>query len=122
MRNINEYIIEKLHLDKDSEFEKVEPFAADRFNVGDIIVGVYTYNSRHVTFYEVINVKGKTITVKELKDKVVKGGMQNGEVEPKLGEYTGKEFSGRINKYGNLKIDGDLCHLWSGDPESVYSD
>lgn len=122
MRNINEYIIEKLHLDKDNEFDKVEPFDAAKFNVGDIIVGVYTYNSRHVTFYEVIQVKGKTITVKELKDKLVKGSMQNGEVAPKLGEYTGKEFSGRINKYGNLKIDGDLCHFWSGDSESVYTD
>lgn len=122
MKDISKYITEKLHLNKDSEFEKIDSFDATNFTVGDIIVGVYQYTARHVTFYEVIDVKKSKITVKELKDKIVKGSMQYGEVMPKLNEYTGKELSGRINKYKNLKIDGDLCHLWSGKSESVYSD
>lgn len=94
----------------------------DGYHIGDIAVSACSYGSRHVQFYEITNIKGKTITAKRLLQKVVGGDWQNGECMPILGQYdTNPEVKCRVGKRG-LRIDDCYTYKWNGKPEQFYTD
>ena len=94
----------------------------DGYHIGDIVVSAYSYSSRHVDFYEITNIKGKTITAKRLLQKVVSGDWQNGTCIPVLGQYDTKpEVKCRVGKRG-LRINDCYTYKWNGKPESFYTD
>ena len=94
----------------------------DGYHIGDIAVSDHSYESRHVDFYEITNIKGKTITVKRLLQKIVSGNLQNGTCMPILGKYdTTPEIKCRVGKRG-LRIDDYYTYKWNGEPEQFYTD
>ena len=96
-----------------------------KYKIGMIMSAPFSYSSRHNYWYEIVGVKGKaTIIVRELAQRIVSsdGYNQNGTSEPILGKYTGEPFNARIDKRGNLKIEGRLAEEWNGKPEPFYTD
>ena len=120
MNNLKEYIIEKLHLDKDIELGDSKPGDPSTWSVGDIIVSIFSYSMVIVDFYEITKRTNKSFVLKKLKEKIVKGDGQRGESVPLPGEYDTNEpeVKARINKFGDVKIDRAYCHLWDGNPVS----
>ena len=96
-----------------------------KYKIGMILSAPYSYSARIPCFYEVVGVKGKsTIIVRELEQKIVSGDSQNGTCVPIPGKYEKKspEIKCRINKYGDIRIEGRYTYEWSGKPESFYTD
>ena len=96
-----------------------------KYKIGMILSAPYSYSARIPYFYEVVGVKGKsTIIVRELEQKIVSGDSQNGTCVPIPGKFdkNSKEISCRINKYGDIRIEGRYTYEWSGKPESFYTD
>lgn len=115
MKSINLYIIEKLHIDKDTQvYDKSKP---TNWEVGDIIVGIDSGNTVWINFYKIVKVLGKSFDVRQLKEKIVKGDGQRGESVPELDKYESNEIKRiRINKFGSAKIGYEYCYIWSGNP------
>lgn len=95
------------------------------YKVGMIMSAPFMYSSRHNYWYEIVGVKGKaTVIVRELMQEIVSsdGYNQNGYSKPILGKYAGEPFNARIDKRGNLKIEGRWASEWDGKPEQFYTD
>lgn len=102
-----------------------EAIGLGKFKIGMILSAPYSYSARIPCFYEVIGVKGKsTIIVRELEQKIVSGDSQNGTCVPVPGKFekNAKELSCRINRQGDIRIEGKYTYKWSGKPESFYTD
>ena len=96
-----------------------------KYKIGMIMSAPFMYSSRHNYWYEIVGVKGKaTIVVRELMQRIVSsdGYNQNGYSEPILGQYAGEPFNARLDKRGNLKIEGRWASEWNGEPEQFYTD
>lgn len=98
-----------------------------KYKIGMILSAPFSYSARIPCFYEVIGVKGKsTVIVRELMQKIVSsdGYNQNGTCVPIPGmfEKNAKEIKCRINKFGNIRIDGKYTYEWNGKPEQFYTD
>lgn len=96
-----------------------------KYKIGMIMSAPFAYSSRHNYWYEIVGVKGKaTIIVRELMQKIVSsdGYNQNGYSKPILGEYAGEPFNARLDRRGNLKIEGRYASEWNGEPEPFYTD
>ena len=124
MENINTYILEKLRINKNIEIsDKVDPYDARNYKIGDIICVVYQYSSRHVHFFKITGFKGKTIVqMKELKKKTVSGDWQNGSCVPTEEIIDSEDTIAKINNKGRLKLKDYFCYLWNGEPEDFYTD
>lgn len=73
-------------------------------NVGDLFVSTWGFEQTNVDFYEVVEKKGSTVTVREIAAARVEGseyshGMAD-EVVPVKGEYIGEPMKKRLNQYG----------------------
>lgn len=104
-----------------------EAIGLGKYKIGMILSAPYQYSARIPYFYEVIGVKGKsTIIVRELEQKIVSGDSygQNGTCVPVPGKFekNTKELNCRINKQGDIRIEGRYTYEWSGKPESFYTD
>lgn len=123
MKNIDGYIIEKLHLNKDIK-SKVDLDDPSGWQVGDILVGQCGYSMTIVDFYEIVSITAshKTFVLKHVKDKIVSGNGMQGTSVPDEGHYedNGKEIKVRVNKNNRVKTDNTYLSLWSGEP--VYFD
>lgn len=104
-----------------------ETIGLGKYKIGMILSAPYQYSARIPHFYEIIGVKGKsTIIVRELEQKIVSGDGygQNGTCVPVPGKYENKssEIKCRINRQGDIRIEGRYTYEWSGKPESFYTD
>lgn len=118
MKDINLYITEKLHLNKDMK-SKVDYDDPSGWQVGDILVGQWGYSMIIVDFYEIIKTTGshKTFVLKKLKEKIVSGSGMQGTSVPDEGKYEDdKEIRARVNKYNRVKVDNAYLSLWNGEP------
>ena len=123
MKNIHNYLTEKLHVGAGMKSEKLEDDDPRGWNVGDILVSQWGYSMTIVDFYEIVKTtaSGKTFIVKHLKDKIVSGNGMQGKSVPVKGEYeSNEEIRARVNKYNRVKIDHSSLSLWNGEP--VYFD
>lgn len=117
MINLSKYIFEKLSINKDTKIK--DPNAKpDKWEVGDIVVCIFSGSMTLVKFCEIVKRTNKSFTLKRLKDKVVKGDGMQGKKIPIEGEYekNDKEIIGRVNKWGHVKADSYFCSLWDGEP------
>jgi len=116
MLDFKNYIIEKLSkINKDTKLDNTGP---ETWEVGDIIVATFSYSMTIVKFYEIIKRTNKSFTLRQLKDKVVKGDGMQGEMVAIEGEYEKgeKDVIARINKFGSVKFDSYYCNRWDGKP------
>ena len=121
MKTIDNYINEKLVLNKQSQVtkEKVNPNDPANFKVGDILCGTWGYNMVIPAFYKIIKKTNKTFVLKELKEKLVSG-HYNGNFEVVATDKfeNDKEIKVRPNKINRLVITNKRLSLslWDGEP------
>lgn len=120
MRKINEFILEKLHIDKDTKKQTKDLYDCSQWEVGDIIVSRYSSSTIWIHFYELVRRTEKMFELKKLKEKIVKGDGQRGESVALPGQYDEREkenIKARLNKWGSVAIDKyTRCFLWNGEP------
>lgn len=122
MKLINNYINEKLVLNKTTKIIKSDPNNPDTWKVGDILAGTAGYSMRLPEFYKIVKRTAKSFTVQQMKGKIVSG-HRNGQWEEIADEdapLIEKTYTGRIRKYGGVQVNGVNVHLWDGKP--LYGD
>lgn len=89
-----------------------------------ILSAPYDYSARYPHFYKVVGLKGKTVIVRELKQKLVSGCYQYGSVMPIVDEFDPRkdEIKCRLTKNNDIKIEKRYTYIWKGEPESCYCD
>jgi hypothetical protein len=102
-----------------------EKFDENDIHKGDICYTSWGYSMTLVDFYEVIATTPSSITLKELKTKVVKGSAMQGYIMPVIGEYDshGETVKARKNKYGRYKLKGKYgASVYKWDNKEKYVD
>jgi hypothetical protein len=89
-----------------------------------ILCAPIDYSSRRPLFYKVVGLKGKsTVIVKELKNKIVSGCYQYGQVMPIVDEFADdKEIRCKLNNRNEIRIEKRYTYEWSGESETCYTD
>jgi len=113
---LNEYLDTK-NLKMDPKNIEVNPEDPNTWQIGDILAGSYGYSMVLPRFFKVIKKSAKQFTCIRLKGKIVSG-HRNGQWQEIATDepYDEKEYKGRINKWGRLKIDDISVQLWNGKP------
>ncbi len=123
MKNINQFIIEKLKLSKDKE---IVPDAAlddpTYWEVGDIVCGTWSYSMTIPYFFKILKRTEKSFTIVELPKKLVSGHYNSyhfEEIPDETKQPTKKPQNVRI-KRGLNAVYVDRIHLrkWDGKPLS----
>ena len=122
MKNIGQFIFEKLKLNSQSKLNTTtQIFDANdpsTWQVGDILCGVWSYTMIVPHFYKILKRTPKSFTIIELKQKLVSG-HYNGQykVIPKTPHASeGTPITARINKRGGVKVGNIYVHKWNGEP------
>ena len=103
---------------KEEKAAKRKAFVHD-CKVGDIYRTSWGYDQTNIEYFEVVEVKGKFATLRELAQKRVETGWLCGQCVPLPGEYLKPRFEGddaglpirRLIQEGYIKID-DVRHAW----------
>lgn len=124
MQNINSYIVEKLHLDKDIYTH--DDNDAREFEVNDII---YTNPNIEVegnpskpgipVFYKVISNNKKKLEICMLGSELISGSTKNGEKIPNEKEYGKCKLT--IGKNGITEYGSNILFKWDGNPVKFYN-
>jgi hypothetical protein len=101
--------------------------AADHFKVGEMIVNSWGYDQTNVEFYQVIEIKNKTLVVREVSQEMHGDAYgMSCDVVPVSDSFIGDQFSLRVKAtLYNGKVDVAICnpksyayfHKWSGKPQ-----
>lgn len=84
--------------------------------VGDVLYTSYGYDETHISFYQVIETKGKSVVVCKIGKKVAREGRTYDEVVPVPGECRGKPETKRVGEGNSVKIDDHYAGVWKGTP------
>lgn len=75
--------------------------AADFYAVGDVVENSWGYDQTNVDFYEVTEVKEKSIVMREVKQNCSDhGGPSGGSTQPRRGEFCGEPFTKKVGERG----------------------
>ena len=100
--------------------EPAEP-EAEGIKKGDIFVSSWGYDQTNVDFYEIVDVKGKIVVIREIHKRVTPGSHGSDKVMPIPGNYDGepmrKRPSYRNGKPSIKMTDYAWAYPWDGKPE-----
>lgn len=121
MKHLSTYIVEYLktkdiHVDAKAEDKyRQDPENPNIWQVGDILCGIYGWSMSLPHWFKIIKRSNKQFTCIRLKGKIVSG-HKNGQWQEIATDepYDNKEYKARINKWGYVKIDDVMVHLWDG--------
>lgn len=86
-----------------------------KLKVGDILVSSWGYDQTNVNFYEIVSVKGSTVTLKELAQNLKETGFMSGVTKPVKGSYLNKAEIKRVVRSGHVNISScQTASLWNG--------
>lgn len=100
----------------------VTPSVMEKIQVGTILSYSWGYDQTNVDFVEVVEVKGKSVIVQEIKDSVTETGFMCGKAVPLPGAFTGKRMLKRVQSCEGvpyLKMDYGHATIWNGRPEAI---
>lgn len=88
------------------------------YKEGSILYSSWGYDQTNVNFYEVIDTTAKTISVKEIKQKVISDKGPSVSVVGLPGKFIdSKVYKRRVQPNGSIKIDSsERAYLWDGSP------
>jgi hypothetical protein len=97
--------------------------AADFWMVGDVAYNSWGYEQTNVDFYEVVEVKAKTVMLRRIaqNNSDVRGGPFGGYTQPRRGEYAGEPFPKRVGEEGYLSFEFGSGAKWDGKPKYTSS-
>jgi hypothetical protein len=85
--------------------------------VGDILNASWGYDQTNVDFYQVVDVKGKVVVVREIGGKLADKSTTADYLVPVPGSFHGEPMRRRPNQYGSVKIDDcRRASKWDGKP------
>jgi len=84
--------------------------------VGEIYNTSWGYDQTNVDFYEVVEIRGKDILVREVAKREVSTDKNVTMVAPQQGKYVSGPVRARPTPGGSFKVDGHNAHKWSGKP------
>lgn len=84
---------------------------------GSILVTSWGYDQTNVDFYEVVEVRGKTVVVREIGSK--SAGERGDRVLPDPGRYVGPPMKKVVGEGDNVKIEHHYARPWTGGAEYV---
>ena len=116
MKNLKDIILERLHVNKDTKEIKLDD--PSQWEVGDILAGTFGYTISCPVFYKIIKRTAKQFTVARIPGKIISG-HRNGQWKEIADEKAIPEketINARINKNGNVIVDGVYVRLWDGTP------
>ena len=127
MKNIYNFIFEKLKINKDSKYTEIYDWDATKFTKNDILYinpniirGIKKPGKPGIpSFFKVEWNNGKKIKIAILDGKIVSGDETEGEIVP----YTKVIHDSKIIliKDKMAKINGYTLYLWNGNPEKFYN-
>lgn len=86
---------------------------------GDILVSTWGYDQTNVDFYQVVEVKDKSVVVREIEGHLVNGedGFMSGRIMPVANRFKGQPMTKRVSIGNYIKItDYAVAQAWSGKP------
>lgn len=86
------------------------------YKIGDIFDTSWGYDETHVDFYQVVEVRGKVLIIREIAQKVDHETQGAEYVVPDKDSFTGKPIR-IIPTSSGVKIDGHYGSLWDGKPK-----
>lgn len=96
---------------------------AESLKAGDILASSWGWEQTNVDFYEVVDVKGMTVALREIGRDIVETGFMSGKTTPRPGEYKGKTFTRRVLGCGDVPTVNirsfASARLWDGKPHYV---
>ena len=122
MKQISNFILEKLKIDKNTKLKNSDPNDPSTWRVGDILAGTFGATMCLPEFFKILRRTAKSFIIQRMTGKIVSG-HKNGQWEEIAdidAPLIGKEITVRINKYGYVKLDGHIIYLWDGKP--LYGD
>lgn len=84
---------------------------------GEIFSTSWGYDQTNVDFYEVVEVKGKMVVVREVASKIIREDRGSDLVMPVPGHYTGQAKVVKPNPSGGFRVDDHYASKWDGKPE-----
>lgn len=84
---------------------------------GEIFVSSWGYDQTNIDFFEVVEIKGKMVVVREVAQKVQRSAPPTDYVVPVPGHYVGQPILVRPNTSGGFKVNDHSAHKWDGEPE-----
>lgn len=98
--------------------------ASDFYKVGDIVCNSWGYEQTNVDFYQVVEVKNKTIVVKEIAQRMVEGSesFMSCNVMPEIGEFIddGDNYALRVYAEGRLSSVKSYYYMSKWDGRAMY--
>jgi hypothetical protein len=112
-------------LDQQAERKAARASFVNPAKVGDILDSSWGYEQTNIDFYEVIEVKGKSIVIREISQEKVGGGhWMTGTCTPRPGHFKGEPMTKFVRPhYSNVgysvSVNGfAIATLWDGKPQS----
>lgn len=84
--------------------------------VGDVLYTSYGYDQTNVSFYEVVETKGKSVVVCKIGGREVEAKQNISYVVPAVGTCRGEKSLHRVGEGSSVKIDNHYAHKWDGKP------
>jgi hypothetical protein len=107
----------KAHLDQKAKEREARKNYQHKLQVGDILDASWGYNQTNVNFYQVVELKGKMVVVREINSKVVKEDPYWQEVMPVKDSFKGGPIKKKPNTHDGIKINSSIYATpWDGLP------
>lgn len=116
-KRIEETIASSLNrLQHKSEREEKKRTFKHTLKPGDVLYTSWGYDETHVDFYEVVEVRGKSVVVCPISKSTVSEGRGYDQVAPVPGDCRGEAMTKRVTESNSVKIEGHYAGLWHGKP------
>lgn len=101
---------------KEKELQKRRDFVHN-IQKGEIFVSSWGYDQTNIDFYEVVEIKGKMVVVREIASKLHESKPPTDYVLPEPGKFVGPPKLVKPNQYGGFKVGDHSASKWDGKPE-----
>lgn len=88
--------------------------ASDHWAVGDVGTYSWGYEQTNIEYYEVVEVKAKTIVIRRIARAAAEDGWLQGTCQPKRGHYIGEPQRKVVRDGGWVSMDFGGLHKWDG--------
>ena len=101
---------------KQKELQKRKDFVHN-IQKGEIFVSSWGYDQTNIDFYEVVEIKGKMVVVREIAGKITESKPPTDYVVPVPGHFVGQPKLVKPNPSGGFKVGDHYASKWDGKPE-----
>lgn len=102
--------------------EKASVKAADFWSVGDVIYNSWGYDQTNIDWYQIVEVKNKSVVLREIAQNCSDfGGPTGGKTQPCRNQFCGKPFVKMVGREGRISFEFGGSSKWDGKPKYCSS-